>query len=188
MTGPRWLASMMLGVGLALVAATAARSGEEETVQPRREAAPCIEAEPRPEAHLGLLTPFPCSATEGALDVIHIPPVVIMGDRLAPPRYPTDTRDPEFRKYLKRVRKRIDQEKAYPFTAQQMRWEGSTLIKFTVSPEGELLQIRIDRTSGHLILDEAAEAAVHKAFPVVPPKNLFAQPVEFKIPVMFELH
>jgi len=130
----------------------------------------------------------PCRSLDTAMDVIRIPPVVILGDRLEPPTYHANTHDPEFRKYLKRVRKAIDHEKDYPFTAQQMRWEGSSLIKFTISPQGELLQTRIDRTSGFLILDEAAEMAVIKAFPVVPPKHLFTQPIEFKIPVMFELH
>lgn len=131
-------------------------------------------------------TQSPCALPDEGMDVIRIPPVVILADPMS--RQFENRHDPDFRKYLKQVRKRIDQEKAYPFTAQQMRWEGSAMITFTVSPLGELLQTRVDRTSGFLILDEAAETAVRKAFPVVPSTNLFDHPLEFKVPVLFELH
>ncbi len=177
-----WLALIEAGVLQVFSGPCLARAGTDVQRTARSEA--CSANQPASDYRADM--PFGASPDE-AMDVIRIPPVVILGDRPASRQF-EHRHDPEFRKYLKQVRKRIDQEKAYPFTARQMRWEGSAMITFTVSPLGELLQTRIDRTSGFLILDEAAETAVKKAFPVVPPKDLFDQPMEFKVPVMFELH
>lgn len=179
-----WLWSAMLGAALLQTATepSPARGGTDVHRTAQSEA--CSANPPASDCRAEL--PSGASSDE-AMDVIRIPPVVILGDRPTSRQF-EHRHDPEFRKYLKQVRKQIDQEKAYPFTAQQMRWEGSVVIAFTVSPFGELLRTRIDRTSGFLILDEAAEMAVKKAFPVVPPRDLFDQPMEFKIPVMFELH
>ncbi|MEW6248696.1 MAG: energy transducer TonB [Nitrospirota bacterium] len=172
----RWAA---FNVGILLLVAPATAS---DGLDPRPDTRDCASVPAE-----SVQTPRPsCVLPDEDMDVIRIPPVVILADR--PFRQFENRHNPEFRKYLKQVRKRIDQEKAYPFTAQQMRWEGSAMITFTVSPLGELLHTRIDRTSGFLILDEAAETAVKKAFPVVPPKDLFDHPMEFKVPVTFELH
>jgi TonB family protein len=179
-----WLWSALIGAGLLQGFTGPCPAGGETDVRRTSRSETCS-ANPPASDH-GAELPS-CASPDEAMDVIRIPPVVILGDRPTSRQF-EPRHDPEFRKYLKQVRKRIDQEKAYPFTAQQMRWEGSTMITFTVSPFGELLQTRIARTSGFLILDEAAETAVKKAFPVVPPKDLFEQPMEFKVSVMFELH
>lgn len=184
----QWLRHSLLGSCLLLTATAPGMTTTEAEQLPLNQGEPCAPVKPTPDRPVESPPQPPCSSPDVPMDVIHIPPIVIRGDRLEPPRPPANKHDPEFRKYLKRMRKAIDREKDYPFSAQQMRWEGSTLIKFTISPKGELLQTRVDRTSGFLILDEAAELAVKKAFPVVPPNHLFNQPVEFKISVMFELH
>lgn len=46
----------------------------------------------------------------------------------------------------------------YPVIAQRRGWEGRVLLKLQLSPDGQAVNITIERSSGHSALDEAAIA------------------------------
>ena len=51
---------------------------------------------------------------------------------------------------------------AYPRQAKREGWEGTTLLRVVVQPSGKPGAVRLQKSSGHDVLDEAAIAAVEK--------------------------
>ena len=50
----------------------------------------------------------------------------------------------------------------YPRIARESGWEGTVLIRVAVQPDGSPESVRIRRSSGHAVLDNAAVEAVKK--------------------------
>lgn len=75
----------------------------------------------------------------------------------------------------------------YPWEARRKGWEGTTFLKVAVSKTGTPTNIQIEQTSGHAILDEAAQKVVWKWH--FAPATLGNVPVEstVRIPVRFAL-
>jgi protein TonB len=76
----------------------------------------------------------------------------------------------------------------YPAIAQRLRIEGTVLVQVLVSPAGLPLKVKIVRSSGTPVLDEAALEAVRN-WAFVPARR-GAEPVEswVEIPIPFTLH
>jgi periplasmic protein TonB len=51
---------------------------------------------------------------------------------------------------------------AYPRQAKREGWEGTTLLRVSVQPSGKPGAVKLQKSSGHDVLDEAAIAAVEK--------------------------
>jgi len=72
----------------------------------------------------------------------------------------------------------------YPDIAKSRGWQGETLISIKLSKQGALRLVRVDKTSGHALLDQAAVAAVRQAVPVsAPPVGLS----DIVVPIVFAL-
>jgi periplasmic protein TonB len=73
---------------------------------------------------------------------------------------------------------------SYPYKARKMAMEGNVLISFIISLDGSAKDIKIEKSSGFVILDKNAEKAIRNASPFPPP------PVEAKIevPVTYKLN
>jgi protein TonB len=54
------------------------------------------------------------------------------------------------------IRRSIQEHFVYPPFAQQQGWEGEVLVSLQLNAEGEILDIRMVRSSGYRILDEDA--------------------------------
>ncbi len=73
---------------------------------------------------------------------------------------------------------------SYPYKARKMSMEGDVIISFLVCLDGSVKDIKINKSSGFLTLDNNAEKAVRKASPFPPP------PVEVRIviPITYKLN
>jgi protein TonB len=74
--------------------------------------------------------------------------------------------------YLALISAILEKQKDYPRRAQLRNMQGITYLQFTIDRQGRVIQYRIDRSSGHSILDEATENMIRKAgqFPPIPPE------------------
>lgn len=82
---------------------------------------------------------------------------------------------------------RIEQNKQYPLIAQRRGKQGTATIRFLLSPSGDIENIEILQTTGHVALDEAATSAVSKAAPVNEAANFLVQTTQFVVNVTFAL-
>ncbi|HSM26699.1 MAG TPA: energy transducer TonB [Thioalkalivibrio sp.] len=82
----------------------------------------------------------------------------------------------------------LERHKHYPRRARLRREEGVTLLYFVVNRNGEVLDYRIEQSSGHLSLDEEVLAMIRRAQPLLPfPDFLPRESMELVVPVQFSL-
>lgn len=77
---------------------------------------------------------------------------------------------------------------SYPSTARDAGWQGVVYIKITITPTGDVRDVKVERSSGFPVLDEAAKEGVSK-MPKWKPGNNGGQAVSVysTIPVNFNL-
>jgi len=84
--------------------------------------------------------------------------------------------------YLGQVRKTLERSKVNPRSTVS----GTVLLKFTVSPKGEILSRTVQQSSGSKVLDDAAMAALDRAAPFPPlPQEIASGPLEVQVPFRF---
>jgi protein TonB len=90
--------------------------------------------------------------------------------------------------YLRQVRQMLERQKKYPRMAQRMNMQGVVLLRFTIAADGGIRATRLCRTSGHDLLDEAAQETVRRVgrFPPLP-SALGRQKLCVEIPLAFRL-
>jgi len=92
------------------------------------------------------------------------------------------------REYLAMVRLRIERHKQYPSTAKTRQIEGEVVIHFVITAEGNVEAVRVAKSSGYSILDQAGLTAVRDAAPFPkPPAELFKSKIPIQVPIVFEL-
>lgn len=72
----------------------------------------------------------------------------------------------------------------YPHLARRMGWEGTMVITFILTPQGEIRDVTIEKSTGYELLDKNAVEVLrrtHKLFPQPPTE------VKIKIPVVYRL-
>jgi periplasmic protein TonB len=84
----------------------------------------------------------------------------------------------------------MDQRKRYPFEAKLNRLEGKVILRLTIEQRGTavyLLDLALEESSGHAVLDKHTQDMVRKAFPLEV-KHALAQPqVQFHLPVTYSM-
>jgi protein TonB len=60
------------------------------------------------------------------------------------------------RDYLQRIREELGIHKVYPLAAQRMGATGAVSLSFVVLPDGTFTDVRVKRSSGNDLLDQAA--------------------------------
>ncbi|MCP5056323.1 MAG: TonB family protein [bacterium] len=148
----------------------------EETVVPVQEEAtpakppqPLAAATPSPTP-LAPTEPRPEAAAEEAVNVMN------PGGEAAEARY------------LSILSRRLAQQRRYPRRARIQRLEGEAVVGFELDRRGRVLWRRIQRSSGHSILDREALAMIERAqpFPRLP-AALGKATLEVRVPVQFAL-
>jgi len=91
------------------------------------------------------------------------PPHAVSGN--GPPVGTTTVGDPPSQSYFASILARIEEEKHYPPSAARRHIEGSAVVTFHLASNGRLLFIRLKKSSGYHMLDQAALAAVQNAAP-----------------------
>jgi len=90
--------------------------------------------------------------------------------------------------YLAEVRRRLEKQKTYPWTARRQHREGVVVLKFTIGQGGEIVGHGIARSSGHEVLDGAAAEALQKVgrFPPLP-AALGRSQLDIEVPLAYRL-
>lgn len=90
--------------------------------------------------------------------------------------------------YLEIVKLKIEKNKKYPEDAKSSHVEGIVSLKFIITPEGNIKNSEIAKSSRNKILDEAAMKALKDAAPFPkPPIKFFKGEVPLQISISFEL-
>lgn len=82
----------------------------------------------------------------------------------------------------------LERHKEYPRGARLRRIEGTTLLYFVMDRTGKVIDYRIQKSSGHSMLDKEVEAMIERAQPLpeIPP-DMHRQRLELVVPVQFLL-
>ncbi len=83
--------------------------------------------------------------------------------------------------------RRIEQFKSYPRAARRAGIEGTARVWMEIDRDGVLRGQRLESSSGHRILDEAALLLVRRAAPYPPPRGSVAERIEVVLPVNYRL-
>ena len=88
--------------------------------------------------------------------------------------------------YLSRVYRHVDPHRDYPAAARAARQHGRVVTRVTINRSGELLDIRLDRSSGWPLIDNAEIAAIRRAMPLPPvPDGMRGDPVVLVLPMNY---
>jgi len=79
-----------------------------------------------------------------------------------------DTRESKYASYFARLKHQIERVWAYPEDAARRGISGRLTLRFQISKDGNLMNIRLIDNSGYNVLDEAALQAVKTAAPYYP--------------------
>lgn len=79
-----------------------------------------------------------------------------------------DTRDMMYAPYMNMLRQKVESIWEYPRVARQQKLYGDLIIRFVILKDGTLGDVRVLRTSGHRLLDEAAVKALRDGVPYWP--------------------
>ena len=85
-----------------------------------------------------------------------------------------------------RLLSHLERHKRYPRSAQARRQEGVAQVRFTIDRNGNVLSVRLDRSSGVASLDEETVEMVQRASPLpAPPEEMAKDRIELVVPVQF---
>jgi protein TonB len=88
--------------------------------------------------------------------------------------------------YLSRVYRHIDPYRDYPAAARATGQHGRVVTRVTINRAGQLLDIRLDRSSGWPLIDNAEMAAIRRAMPLPPvPDGMRGDPVVLVLPMNY---
>ncbi len=89
--------------------------------------------------------------------------------------------------YQDKVAARLRREKRYPREARREHLEGTVRVSFTISRNGSVSGLRITRSSGHSVLDQAALDMVRRAAPMPKfPSDIGVARMTLQVPVRFD--
>lgn len=82
----------------------------------------------------------------------------------------------------------LERHKRYPAEAQRARQEGITYVRFTMSRDGRVLAVRIERAAGVASLDQEGLDLLQRAQPLPPlPPDQPGESLELVVPIQFYL-
>jgi protein TonB len=83
--------------------------------------------------------------------------------------------------------RRIEQLKRYPAGARLNRWEGTVVVKAIVRDDGELMDLRMEKSSGYAVLDDDAMELLRRASPLKLRQELGRSQLTIRIPITYKL-
>ncbi len=88
--------------------------------------------------------------------------------------------------YLSRVYRHIEPYRSYPAAARAGGQHGRVVTRVTITRDGGLVDLRLDRSSGWPIIDDAEMAAIRRAMPLPPvPAGMRGDPVVLVLPMNY---
>lgn len=90
--------------------------------------------------------------------------------------------------YLSIVRQKIEEKKEYPVFARNQGIEGTVRLRVTISSNGQIDEIKIVKSSGEKILDQAAVSTITKASPFPSfPEDLKTSSMQVELSLVYTL-
>lgn len=81
----------------------------------------------------------------------------------------------------------IGRHRFYPDAARRKGLKGETLVAFALDAQGRIARLRVERSSGSTLLDEAALEVLRRADPAPAPPADLRTPTELALPLRFAL-
>jgi protein TonB len=90
--------------------------------------------------------------------------------------------------YLREIRRLLEKQKDYPWIARRRHLQGVVAVVFTIGSRGQIESARISRSSGHALLDRAAQNTIRRVGRFPPfPAALNRQKLTIEVPLAFRL-
>jgi protein TonB len=90
--------------------------------------------------------------------------------------------------YVRRLHERAKKHRSYPAIALARRWQGRARVAVSFASGGTVTSVKLERSSGHQVLDEQAIDIVKRAVSELPMEaRLSRKPVTIVVPVDFKL-
>jgi protein TonB len=104
------------------------------------------------------------------------------GDVILGPRNPAST------DYFRALANQLARQRYYPQSARDRNQMGRVVMRVTIARDGQLIDARVDRSSGVPAIDAAELDTIRKAAPFPPlPFNIAGDTAVFLLPVTYEL-
>jgi TonB family protein len=103
------------------------------------------------------------------------------------PQVPVSSVDSEaqaLRDYGQTVKRAVMQNMEYPQRARMRNWQGVTIVRIDLSPEGDVTKLEVAESSGKGVLDDAAVKMVKRSLPLPKPPlgvRTVTVPVDFRL-------
>jgi protein TonB len=89
---------------------------------------------------------------------------------------------------MARLRAWLERHKTYPRPAQRRRMEGTAYLYFVMDRRGRVLAHRLQRSSGHDLLDREVLDLIQRAQPLPGlPASMSQDRLELVVPIQFQL-
>ena len=85
------------------------------------------------------------------------------------------------------LRRRLAELKRYPSTARFNGWEGKVVLRAVIRADGHLSEVKVHRSSGYDVLDNAAMEAIRMVCPLQMQQPLGAAEVAVYVPMVYSL-
>lgn len=93
----------------------------------------------------------------------------------------------DYRWLIESIGKRLAELKRYPPTARLNGWEGKVVLRAVITADGNLADVKVQKSSGHEALDEAAMESMREACPLHMRHDLGRPEIVVNIPVLYAL-
>ena len=94
---------------------------------------------------------------------------------------------PEYGPYLQRFRRHVQESLVYPLAARRQSLRGTVELDVALDPSGRVRDVRVARSSGAGILDDAAVDILRRLDPLPLPESLPRRPLLIRLPLVFDL-
>jgi protein TonB len=85
------------------------------------------------------------------------------------------------------LRRRLAEIKRYPSAARLNGWEGKVVLRAIIRADGHLSEVKVHRSSGHEVLDNAAMEAIRLVCPLHMTNAMGAAEVAVYVPIVYSL-
>jgi len=94
---------------------------------------------------------------------------------------------PEYGPYLQRFRRHVQESLVYPLAARRQSLRGTVELDVALDPSGRVRDVRVARSSGTGILDDATVDILRRLDPLPLPESLPRRPLLIRLPLVFDL-
>ncbi len=92
-----------------------------------------------------------------------------------------NTAELKYQRYLLDMKRKIELYWDYPALAARNGWQGSLFLNFTINRDGTVSGVRLEKSSGYPMLDDAAVTAIRLAAPFPPfPADFTVEDISIK--------